>query len=292
LSPLTKVMALLVSVLSIFLCGVVVVYVANVANYKQLYEEQQGLKTTAETNAKQIQDNALAAEIRFQETIKRQNATIMSYEQLNSDWVNQWEQEHATRLSAEKERDNAVALSLSLSKTLDNMQSARDFLQNKLVESEESKLSVEAQLSKLEEDLSRQLAEVKFLQSERQMNQEEIANLEAENERLSQGGAGLASRELRPGIDQVTNLPVGQTRESIRGEVTEVRDDLAAISIGESSGVKVGQVFKVLRQKLDGTMDFMGNLTIIDVEPEEAAGRLSLLRGVVLKGDKVSTDFR
>jgi len=285
-------MALLVSVLSIFLCGVVVVYVANVANYKQLYEEQQGLKTTAETNAKQIQDNALAAEIRFQETIKRQNATIMSYEQLNSDWVNQWEQEHATRLSAEKERDNAVALSLSLSKTLDNMQSARDFLQNKLVESEESKLSVEAQLSKLEEDLSRQLAEVKFLQSERQMNQEEIANLEAENERLSQGGAGLASRELRPGIDQVTNLPVGQTRESIRGEVTEVRDDLAAISIGESSGVKVGQVFKVLRQKLDGTMDFMGNLTIIDVEPEEAAGRLSLLRGVVLKGDKVSTDFR
>lgn len=292
MSPLTKVMALLVSVLSIFLCGVVVVYVANVANYKQLYEEQQGLKTTAETNAKQIQDNALAAEIRFQETIKRQNATIMSYEQLNSDWVNQWEQEHATRLSAEKERDNAVALSLSLSKTLDNMQSARDFLQNKLVESEESKLSVEAQLSKLEEDLSRQLAEVKFLQSERQMNQEEIANLEAENERLSQGGAGLASRELRPGIDQVTNLPVGQTRESIRGEVTEVRDDLAAISIGESSGVKVGQVFKVLRQKLDGTMDFMGNLTIIDVEPEEAAGRLSLLRGVVLKGDKVSTDFR
>ncbi|MCP4710153.1 MAG: hypothetical protein GY869_16140, partial [Planctomycetes bacterium] len=124
-----------------------------------------------------------------------------------------------------------------------------------------------------------------------QMNQEEIANLESENELLRQGG-GLESNELRPGFDRVTNLPVSQTREAIRGEITEVREGLAAISIGESSGVTVGQVFKVLRQQVDGTMKFMGNLTIVEVEPEEAAGRLSLQTGVILKGDKVSTDFR
>ena len=291
MSPLTKVMALLVTLLSIFLCGVVVVYVANVDNFKQKYEDEQGLRVAAQSREKQVQDKATASEIRYQEIIKRQNATIMSYEQLNAGWVNQWEQEHASRLSAEKERDNAVALSLSLSNTLDNMQSARDFLQNKLVESEESKLSAESQLAKLEDDLSRQLAEVKFLQSERQMNQQEIAKLESENERLRQGG-GLDTREVRPGIDQVTNLPVGQTREAIRGEITEVRGEFAAISIGESSGVTVGQVFKVLRPQIDGMMKFMGNLTIVEVEPEEAAGRLSLQSGVVLKGDKVSTDFR
>ena len=54
----------------------------------------------------------------------------------------------------------------------------------------------------------------------------------------------------------------------------------------------MGQVFQVLRQQIDGTMKFMGNLTIVDVDPEEAAGRLSLQTGVILKGDKVSTDFR
>ncbi|MCP4707366.1 MAG: hypothetical protein GY869_01970, partial [Planctomycetes bacterium] len=119
MSPLTKVMALLVSVLSIFLCGVVVVYVANVDNFKQKYEEQQSLTREAQTSKRMAEEKKTASDIRFQETVKRQNATIMSYEQLNANWVNQWEQEHATKLSAEKERDNAVELSLSLSKTLD-----------------------------------------------------------------------------------------------------------------------------------------------------------------------------
>ena len=41
LSTLTKVLVVLVSLISIFLCGIVVTYVANSSNYKELYTQEQ-----------------------------------------------------------------------------------------------------------------------------------------------------------------------------------------------------------------------------------------------------------
>jgi len=53
LSFLTKLLALLVSLLSIFLCGAVVVFVTNTNNWKKAYQDQETIARAAQTYALQ-----------------------------------------------------------------------------------------------------------------------------------------------------------------------------------------------------------------------------------------------
>ncbi|KPK77330.1 MAG: hypothetical protein AMJ79_03595 [Phycisphaerae bacterium SM23_30] len=296
MSPLTKVLALLVSVLAIFLCGVVVVYVTNTENFKQKYEDQRSLTTAAQEGEKLAQNRAQGAKLRYEEVINRQNEIIKNIGQLNDDWARQLQTENREKLDALREKQTAMDLSDSLSKMLEQMRATNEFIQEKLELAQRSQLRAEAKVATLEQQQNQLLAEAEELKTINRQNLEYIQQLENENKQLRQQlqqGGGLISKPLRPGSDRVSDLPVGQTRQPLRGEILEVKEDLASISIGASSGVAKGQEFNVLRLMSDGQIKYMGKLTINYVEPEEAVGRLSgLTGGVILKGDRVSTDFR
>lgn len=64
MSTLTKVLIILLTVLSIFLCGIVVTYVANAVNYKQRYET---LRTDLQAARRKAED----ADSRLNKTIKQ-----------------------------------------------------------------------------------------------------------------------------------------------------------------------------------------------------------------------------
>jgi peptidoglycan hydrolase CwlO-like protein len=55
LSTLTKVLIVLLTVFSIFLCGIVVTYVANAENYKQKYDQTNSLLRSAKENERNAQ---------------------------------------------------------------------------------------------------------------------------------------------------------------------------------------------------------------------------------------------
>jgi hypothetical protein len=81
----------------------------------------------------------------------------------------------------------------------------------------------------------------------------------------------------------------GANNGVIKGTITAVADNLAAISIGSDQGVKVDQVFQVYRLTPDPA--YLGTLKITNVESHRAAGRFTPAtnNAKMQKGDTVDS---
>ncbi|MCH9022207.1 MAG: hypothetical protein IID32_05540 [Planctomycetes bacterium] len=84
----------------------------------------------------------------------------------------------------------------------------------------------------------------------------------------------------------VGQVPVGLSGVPIRGQITEVREGLASISVGSAASVRKGMKFLVYRGD-----QYMGDLQITHVETSESAGLVVLQRGSIVRGDSVTTGF-
>ena len=288
MSVLTKVLALVVSLLAIFLSGVVVVFVTNTEHWKAAYEDQIGLTKAAQVQAVVVEEALGAEKKRYEDHIGRQNDTIAVLEQQNSELMRQWTSEAQARSAAESRSSSAVTLSDSLGQTLEQMRVTQEFVQEKLEAEHLARLRWEAQQVELRQELDRERAKVAQLESIRQRAEEKLQELENENTQIRQKLAKvtLGPSEIRPEEDRVTAVLPGQSRLPIRGEIVDVKDNLAAISIGSSSGVRQDMEFNIIRAG-----KFLGNLVVTHVEATEAAGQLSRIQGAVVKGDRISTGF-
>ena len=126
------------------------------------------------------------------------------------------------------------------------------------------------------------------MESIRRRNEEKIRALESDIALLEQKyqRAMLASNDARILPDQVTVRTPQPGRVPIRGEITDILGDRAAISVGSSSGVRENMEFNVFRGS-----EFLGSLVVLEIAPTESAGRLQRKQGTIVKGDKVSTGF-
>ena len=73
----------------------------------------------------------------------------------------------------------------------------------------------------------------------------------------------------------------------IRGQITELADDLVAISVGSSSGVRKGMTFIIYRGG-----EYLGKLVVEMVEPDRAGGRITTRVGQIQVGDYVTEESR
>ena len=67
------------------------------------------------------------------------------------------------------------------------------------------------------------------------------------------------------------------------GRITKVQNDLASVSIGQAQGVKPGMELIIYRGA-----KYLGKLRITQVLPNEAAGDLKQVQGVIRSGDNVT----
>lgn len=288
MSFLTKLLALLVSLLSIFLCGAVVVFVTNTNNWKKAYQDQ-------ETIARAAQSYALEREMALKDQKQMYENKLLQSDQLIVDWQseyakleNDWKQEATAKIAAESKADIAVKVSEALADLANNMRQTRDVLQRRLEVAHNEKQKAEILVNGLNEELNRERVKVAQLESIRQRNEEKISALESDIALLEQKyqRAMLASNDARILPDQVTVRAPQPGRIPIRGEITEVLGDRAAISVGSSSGVRENMEFNVFRGS-----EFLGSLHVLQVESTQSAGRLQQQQGTIVKGDKVSTGF-
>jgi hypothetical protein len=288
LSVLTKVLALMVSLLAIFLCGVVVVFVTNTEHWKGAYKDQEALTKAAQVHAVATEEAMRAQKARDAQQIERQKYTIELLEQQNGDVMRQWTSEAQGRAAADGRATSAVALSESLGLTLEQIRVTHNYVQEKLEAEHLGRLRWEAQQVELRQELDRERAKVAQLESTRRRAEEKIRELENENTQIRQKLAKvtLGPSEVRAEGDRVTAVSPGQRRVPIRGEIVDVTESLAAISVGSSSGVRENMEFNIIRGG-----KFVGNLLVTHVEPTESAGQLKRMQGVVVKGDRVSTGF-
>lgn len=287
MSTLTKVFALLVSALAIFLCGIVVTFIANTNHYKQAYEEQ---KTIAQ--AAQIQ--ALAAEtdrndkLRDSQTIvNRVQSKIAEVQQIINNLSRQLTEQKQTSADKNREAQTAVQTVAALRQTIQNMFDAQLELQKAMDQDRQKMIAAQTHQIELTREVNTLRADNNQLDALRKRQIEKIYELEEENKSLRQkvGQVALAPSDFEPG-GKVTLTTIDDAGIPIRGQITQIEGDKAAISVGSSSGVREGMSFYVTRGG-----KFLGNLKIIYVEPAESVGQLDNQQDAVVKGDSITTGF-
>lgn len=268
MSTLTKVLIVLLTIASIFLCGIVVTYVANADDYKQKYDNQLSEYQTAKENEGNAKNQF--NELQVQTNVEKQDLGDDIAEL--KEQINKLKSDLAT---AERNRDDAnrkvnnwAAIVMDFSKTIENNEKlTKDALTERdLKEAELIKQGKE--LKDTTAALMENMAIVKQLQEGSKRLLEEKTELQNKlDQYLRQYGKEIA--EPMP----VTARPTKDI--DLNGSITEVdlKNLLAEISIGTADGVKEGMRFHLTRGD-----NFICDIVILDVWPEKAVGWIELLQ--------------
>jgi DNA repair exonuclease SbcCD ATPase subunit len=276
LSTLTKVLIVLLTISSIFLCGIVVTYVANADNYKQKFNNLNSNYQAAkknEDNAKTQLNNTIDEKNRDTEKLGEQIATLgEQINKLKSDLANA----ERDRDDANRKVNNWAAIVMDFSKTVENNEKlAKDALtQRDLKEAELIKQGKE--LKDTTAALMENMAIVKQLQEGTKRLLEEKTELQNKLDKyLLQYGKAIAEPKPVTTIQEAVNMAAPTKNIDLEGSITEVdlKNLLAEISIGAADGVEVGMRFHLTRGD-----KFICDLVVLDVWPEKAVGWIDLLQ--------------
>lgn len=290
MSTLTKILIVLLTIASIFLCGIVVTYVANADNYRDKYTTQKadrdGLKEKVDSLSEQLNNKIAekdALEKKVSDDISSLNIEISTLKGKLKDVErrnNQMLNEVASYASAsETFSQTADTHGKLLKETLAEL--------NKL-QSQQIKLT--AQLDDTSETLLEKLAIIQTLETEKKRLTEEKLELQGRLGKILQptGKVPAPVIPVTPQKDVARPAPIIAKDIALKGLVTAVdlKNKMASISIGSADGVKDGMKFHVTRGD-----KFICDILIIDTDTEVAVGALELIQEQPKAGDTVSTNL-
>ena len=289
MSTLTKVLIVLLTISSIFLCGIVVTYVANADNYRQQYTQRNS--------------ELLAAKESERDAIEKRNNIEKEMTQQKQDLDNEiaslTEQIQGLKgdiTNAEIAKDDAL-------RRVNNWASiTKDFYETNDKQGQLLKNTLD-ELNKVQTELIQERKDLKETTTALIEKMAIIAQLDGKSKQLLE-----EKTELQDKLDQflqqygkavVAPVPVTPTRDraqvaratrdiDLKGLVTAVdlKHSLVEVSIGDADGVREDMTFHVTRGD-----KFICNIVILDVEPEKAVGFLDLVKDQPMAGDNISTNL-
>jgi len=292
LSTLTKVLIVLLTISSIFLCGIVVTYVSNAENFKQMYNTQKADKNAAEENEKNAKKQlnlAIEAAGKQEQKLKDDiNALKIKVSQLE------------TQLAEAKiKADEAVAQENLWreinTKFLSTNEDLRKLLEDKLAELKNvdaRRIQGDKELKETTATLIEKMAIISDLEKQSKLLLEEKTDLQNQlGTRLQRTGQTVATPVTVTPLKETARVAIPAVDIGLNGLITTVdmENSLAEISIGGANGVKQNMKFHVTRAD-----KFICDIVILDVEPENAIGTLELMdvtKEQPKPGDNVSTNL-
>jgi len=290
LSTLTKVLIILLTIFSIFLCGIVVTYVANATHYKQKYERLLiDLQATQQnvTKLKSDLSDTIQQADQQKQTLNDKIASLnITIEQLKAN-VDAAEREKARLLLRVDEFAAEVA---TFTKTNEYQTSLAQNAFNAWKAAEGDLTKEQSQHKETARLLLEKMAIITTLEDKNRRLLEENAELQTKLDQfLRQYGKTLApAAPVTPIKEKARPVPPPTTAIGLKGQIIAVdsENSLAEISIGQAHGVKEGMKFHVTRGE-----QFICDIVILDVEPEKAVGWLELVQDQPKAGDNVSTNL-
>jgi DNA repair exonuclease SbcCD ATPase subunit len=290
LSNLTKILIVLLTISAIFLCGIVVTYVANADNYRQKYTKLSSDLDSTKKKAESLNDQ-LNEKIQQKDDLEKAlNDQIASMKTKADDIeakLNTAEREKAELV----ERTNNLA---SITKTFaDTTEKQTQTLNSALDEVRQLKGEQIKQAKELDETstaLMEKTAIIESLNAEKRRLAEEKADVENRLDKLLRAGgkAAAAGAPVTPEKGEVSAAQSAGEAIALKCLVSEVdaKNSLATISIGNADSVKEGMKFHVTRGD-----EFICDILIIEVDTEKAVGVLELVQQLPKVGDNASTNL-
>ena len=290
MSKLTKILIVLLALSSIVLSAIVVLYVANADNYRQksdTLESQYNAAVEKEKDAKRELDDRKKKYQQQEDALNNEMTSLQTeYTQI------------ATKLK-ESEREKAVLLQkvdswTSITKdfyTTNDKQG--QLLKNTLEElkkAQAEKIKTTKELNETTNSLIEKMAIIETLEAEKRRLIEAKAELQIQVDKYLQPIGRRVEAPVPVTPERTRVVPaMPRTRDiGLKGLVKQVdlKNSLARISLGSADGVKDGMKFHVTRGD-----QFICDISIIDIDPEESVGILELVQQPPKVNDSVSTNF-
>ncbi len=289
MSTLTKILIVLLTISSIFLCGSVVTYVGSAVNYKEKFETRQNqinslrrTKEATENTLNKTIEQSQQKEAKLNESIKSLQADI---NRLQADLAD------ATRKRDDviQRMENWQAIAMDFSKTTETqVKLAKDALNDKnTIDAERIK-----NLKELEErtaSLIEKMALIDQLGKESRRLREENTALQNKLDQFIQQYGKTVSKPtpVTQLIEKVKVAPPA-TDIGLKGMISAVdlENSWAELSIGSANGVRKDMVFHVTRGD-----KFICDIVIFEVDPDKAVGVMELVQETPRAGDTASTNL-
>jgi len=300
LSTLTKILIVLLTLSSIFLCGIVVTYVATANNYREENEtlKDRLLAARQKQRSADEQSREIAAEKqRLEAKLNTEIASINTeIRQLKTDLRN-IEREKTELLQRVSSMASLVETS---NQTASQQTRLFENAQNQLTDITAERDKLLNELGDTIRTLNEKLAVIANLDADLKRLQEERAQVQSELDRFLRefGREAVAPTPVTPIPSKarpVTPIPARgrpvtpvARKMDLKGVVTAVdlKNSVAEISIGAAQGVREGMKFYVTRGD-----EFICEIWIHYVDVEKAVGDLKLVQQQPKAGDSITTNL-
>lgn len=285
MSTLTKVLIVLLSLFSIFLCGTVVTYVGNANNYKELYDEAQGDMTVlaAETASAQRQYKEQVDAVG--DLKKEHNERIQLLEDAKGVLTADLRTAERARLQFQARADSWQGLLTGSEQTVGTLVISLETVRNELDKVRTDDIEESKEFNELTDRLYETLVQVQALQAANRRLLEEISGLEDQLNPAAGGRPAVAKANVVTPVEGTARPAMSMPETAdLKGLVSAVGESLVSVSIGSADGVAMDMVFHVTRGD-----EFICNVVITHVDTNMAAGVLDLKVGQPKIGDTVST---
>ena len=290
MSTLTKILIVLLTISSIFLCGIVVTYVGSATNYKEQFISRKSdidsLKVKNDNLTKQINDTMGN---RDQEVAKL-NSTIELLRNEITSKDNELIAVKRERDVAQQRRNNYEAIIADNMETIELNNKLRVDAEAKVTQLIEQQTSDQGRIQEMEEGLMAKNATIDLLESEKKQLAEEKTQLQNQLDNyLRQVGKAAGTPVTVTSVADKAKIAPAVRDISVEGQINEVnlQDSLASISVGSADGVKENMRFHVTRGQ-----KFICDIVISQVDTDIASGYFELIgEDRPRTGDIVKTNF-
>ena len=290
MSTLTKILIVLLTLSSIFVCGIVVTYVANADNYKTISENSRAAKDSLtkkvnsltqqlneKTEARNKLENELSGEIASLRTeMDTLRASLSTAEREKAALVQKLDGWASIVKDFRETNDQQAQL---LQKTLDDVKNI-----------EVEQIRDRKELAETSTTLIEKMAIIETLQTQKKALIEEKVVLQAKLNRYLQPMGQTAAAFVPAASARSRAWPATRVTKNINLKAlvkdVDLKNSLAGISIGSADGVKEGMKFHVTRGN-----EFVCDILIIEVDTEQAVGVLDLIQQNPRIGDNASTNL-
>ena len=285
MSFFTKILIVLLSLFSLWLCASVATYVGTVNNYRVVYEEQKSLSNSLVSENTSLQRRFNEKMAMTKELEAKLNDRIQLLEDEKSKLDVELKNARRTSLEYQGRVNSWAGVLTSFEKTIANMEQSLNLTQEQLNNAHADNIQDRKELNEITASLYEKIVQMQALEADRRRLLEAKLSLEEQINRLSGPDAEAVSFEpVTPqrGLARPSAPVPGGV--ALQGLITEVGKSLVSISLGSEDGVKKNMVLQIFRGD-----EFICNLVVTNVDTSKSAGVLELVQQNPIVGDYVTT---
>jgi len=292
LSTLTKILIVLLTLSSIFLCGIVVTYVANADNYREKYtnirSDRDSLDKKLKAKTKEANEY-IEEKQQLEDKLRSEIATLSAKVGKLEGNLRDVERERASLLA---QVESWTSITKDFYTTNDKQGALLKNTLDELKRVQAEQIKQRKELNETTAQLVEKMAIVEQVQAENRRLLEEKTELRARLDSILRPAGEAVAEPVMVTPEKKLSRFIGTgpatMQIGLKGLVTDVdmENSLVEISIGSADGVKEGMKFYITRDE-----EFICDILIYDVEPEKAVGLLDLVSKQPKAGDDVSTNL-